>query len=301
MSSIFQDAVQLLMSGLALGGVYTLLAMGLFLTYATSRALNFGQGDFMALAAFLSMAGITAGFPIVVVLMGVTAILVVLGIVVERMAVRPVVARSHIGTTHLGWILTTLGFGMMLQNTISVVWGKSSHYSPPLFSERNQQLVSFLGSRVYLEELAVAGAALVLVGVMYLLLYRSAWGKRVAAVSFEPQTARLLGIDVRRTIIGSYVVMALLSAFAGVLVGPLQAVQSHMGMLFLLKAFAVISIGGFSNPLGLLIGGLAFGTIESISNYVDSSFGDLYPFLIVMCFLIVRPMGLFSERKTDVR
>ena len=111
----------------------------------------------------------------------------------------------------------------------------------------------------------------------------------------------MLGINVRHTIIGSYVAMGVLSACAGVLVGPLQTVQSHMGMLFLLKASAVISIGGFSNPLGLLVGGLAFGAIESFSNYVDSGFGDLYPFLIVMAFLIYRPMGLFAERKTDVR
>ena len=301
MPSFFQDLVQLMMSGLALGGVYTLLAMGLFLTYATSRALNFGQGDFMSLAAFLGMAGITSGLPLVAILVGVPLLLALLGVAVERVAVRPITERSHAGVAHLGWILTTLGFGMILQNTIAIVWGKSSHYSPPLFSEKEQQLVSFLGARIYLEELAVAVAAMVLVGVMYLLLYRSTWGKRVAAVSFDPQTARLLGINVRHTIIGSYVAMAVLSACAGVLVGPLQTVQSHMGMLFLLKAFAVISIGGFSNPLGLLVGGLAFGAIESFSNYVDSSFGDLYPFLIVMAFLIYRPMGLFAERKTDVR
>jgi branched-chain amino acid transport system permease protein len=298
---MFNDAFQVLMSGLALGGVYTLLAMGLFITYATSRALNFGQGDFMALAAFLGMAGMTAGLPLVLVMCGVAAILAILGIVVERIAVRPVTAHASGGVTHLGWILTTLGFGMILQNTIAIVWGKSSHYSPPLFSGQDKQIVSVFGARVYVEELAVAGAALVLVAVMYALLYRSAWGKRVAAVSFDPQTARLLGINVRRTIVGSYVVMAVLSACAGILVGPLLAVQSHMGMLFLLKAFAVISIGGFSNPLGLLIGGLAFGTIEAFSNYVDSRFGDLYPFLIVLAFLVFRPMGLFAERKTDVR
>jgi branched-chain amino acid transport system permease protein len=74
-----------------------------------------------------------------------------------------------------------------------------------------------------------------------------------------------------------------------------------MGMLYLLKAFAVVCIGGFSNPLGMLFGGVAFGTIESFSNYWNSEYGDLFPYALVMVFLVVRPMGLFSERKTDVR
>lgn len=289
------------MSGVALGSVYTLLAMGLFLTFATSRAMNFGQGDFLAIAAFLGMAGMKAGLPAAVVVGGTLLAVALLGAAVEQVAVRPVSARAKAGGGHLGWILTTLGFGMILQNAISTVWGKSRFYSPPLFSAQEQQVAAVLGAKLYVEELAVAAMALVLVGAMYLLLYRSPWGKRVAAVSFHPETARLLGIDVRRTIVGSYAVMGLLAAAAGLLVGPLSPVQSHMGMLFLLKSFAVISIGGFANPLGLLIGGLVFGVIESASNYVDSSFGDLYPFLLVFLFLIFRPSGLFGERKADVR
>lgn len=298
---MLSDSIQVLMSGMALGSVYTLMALGLFLTYATSRAMNFGQGDFLALAAFLGMAGMTAGLPVAMVVAGVCLVMAVLGAVGERVAVRPVTARERPGAAHLGWILTTLGFGMVLQNAISTIWGKSRFYSPPLFSSRDQQVISVGGAKLYAEELAVAAAALVLVGIVYWLLYRSAWGKRVAAVSFHPDTARLLGVDVRRTVVGSYAVMGVLSACAGVLVGPLSAVQSHMGMLFLLKAFAVISIGGFAHPLGVLVGGLAFGVIESLSNYLDSSFGDLYPFLIVLLFLVLRPTGLFGERKTDVR
>ncbi|MBI3373389.1 MAG: branched-chain amino acid ABC transporter permease [Betaproteobacteria bacterium] len=298
---IATDLVQVLLSGIALGSVYTLLAMGLFLTYATSRALNFGQGDFLALAAFLGMAGMLAGMPLIAVVIGVAICMAALGMLIERFAVRRIISRSKAGAAHLGWILSTLGFGMMLQNVIALAWGKSRYYSPPLFSSGEKQLVSLFGAGVFLEELAIGAAALVLAGTMYVLLYRSDWGRRVAAVSFDRHTAMLLGIDVKRTVMWSYVVMALLTGAAGLLVGPLSSIQSHMGMLFLLKAFAAISIGGFTNPAGLLIGGIAFGVIESLSNYVDSTFGDLYPFIIVLLFLIVRPMGLFGERKTDVR
>jgi len=298
---VFADGFQVLMSGVALGGVYTLLAMGLFLTYAVNRALNFGQGDFMALAAFLGMAGLTAGWPLWLLAPGIAAAVALLAVALERTAVRPIVEKRATAAGHMGWILTTLGAGMIVQNGITSAWGKSRHFSPPLFSSTQQQVVSLFGARVYLEELAVAAAALALVAVMYVLLYRSNWGRRVATVSFDPPTAQLMGINVRRTVIGAYVVMGALSACAGLLVGPLSPVQSHMGMLYLLKAFAVISIGGFANPLGLLIGGLAFGVAESFSNYWSSSYGDLLPFLLVMVFLVIRPMGLFGERKTDVR
>lgn len=293
--------LQVLMSGIALGGIYTLLALGLFLTFATSRALNFGQGDFMAMAAFLAMAGLSTGWPLWLLAPGVAVAVALLAIVLERCAVRPIVEGRASTAGHLGWILTTLGFGLIVQNAITTVWGKSRHLSPPLFSSAQQQVVDLLGARLYLEELAVAGAALALVGAMYWLLYRSDWGRRVAAVSFDASTALLLGINVRRTVVGVYVVMGLLTACAGMLVGPLSSVSSTMGMLYLLKAFAVVCIGGFSNPLGLLFGGVAFGTIESFSNYWSSEYGDLFPFVLVMVFLVFRPMGLFSERKADVR
>lgn len=293
--------LQVLMSGMALGGIYTLLALGLFLTYATSRALNFGQGDFLALSAFLGMAGLMAGWPLWLLAPGVALVLALLAALLERVAVRPIVEGRSTMAGHLGWILTTLGFGMIVQNAITTMWGKSRHASPPLFSSGDQQVVAFLGVRLYLEELAIAGTAFALVGAMYWLLYRSNWGRRVATVSFDPATSQLLGIRVRRTIVGVYFVMGVLTACAGLLVGPLAPVQSHMGMLYLLKAFAVISIGGFSNPLGLLVGGLAFGTVESFSNYWNSEYGDLFPFLGLMVFLVLRPTGLFSERRTDVR
>jgi len=293
--------LQVLMSGIALGGIYTLLALGLFLTYATSRALNFGQGDFLALAAFLAMAGLLAGWPLWLVAPAAALGLALLAALLERVAVRPIVEGRSTMAGHLGWILTTLGFGMIVQNGITSVWGKSRHASPPLFSSGEQQVVNLLGARLYIEELAVAGTAFALVGAMYWLLYRSDWGRRVATVSFDAATAQLLGMRVRRTVVGVYLVMGALTACAGVLVAPLAPVQSHMGMLYLLKAFAVISIGGFTNPLGLLVGGLAFGTAESFSNYWNSEYGDLLPFVLVMAFLVFRPMGLFSERKTDVR
>ena len=295
------DLVQLMISGIALGSIYTLMGKGLLITYLTTRALNFGQGDFLMFAAFLSMSLLGAGVPVLVAVPIVIAALIVLGLLLERVAIRPLGAMHAGSGSALAWILTTLGSGMLLQNTAQLVWGKSRFYSPPLFMSEQKKVIELLGVRFFAEELLAAVVALSVVAALYWLLFRSRWGKEVAAVSFDKGAAALLGIDVRRVVAVSYAIMATLAAVSGIIAGPLTTVQAHMGLLFILKGFAVVCIGGFANPVGILIAGIGFGLLGVFSNYYDSQFGDLYPFAIALVFLIVRPSGIFGESKTDVR
>lgn len=295
------DIAQVFVTGIAVGSIYSLMGMGLFITYLTTKAMNFGQGDFLMIAAFLSMSLAVAGVPAIAAIPAVFLVLVLLGVVLERVAIRPL-SKSLAGSAgSFAWILTTLGFGMLLQNTATIVWGKSSFYSPPLFSSGEKKVVNLFGAGLYLEEIVVAIVALLVLAALYWFLFRTRAGKEISAVAFDKATAALLGINVRRTVINSYVMMALLAATSGVLAGPITTVQSHMGLLFILKGFAVVSIGGFVNPIGILIGGISFGIMEGVSNYFDSQFGDLYPYLIVLAFLIARPSGLFGEARADVR
>jgi branched-chain amino acid transport system permease protein len=295
------DIAQVFVTGIAVGSIYSLMGMGLFITYLTTKAMNFGQGDFLMIAAFLSMSLAVAGVPAIAAIPAVFLVLVLLGVVLERVAIRPL-SKSLAGSAgSFAWILTTLGFGMLLQNTATIIWGKSSFYSPPLFSSGEKKVVNLLGAGLYLEEIVVAIVALLVLAALYWFLFRTRAGKEISAVAFDKATAALLGINVRRTVINSYVMMALLAATSGVLAGPITTVQSHMGLLFILKGFAVVSIGGFVNPIGILIGGISFGIMEGVSNYFDSQFGDLYPYLIVLAFLIARPSGLFGEARADVR
>ena len=295
------DIAQVLVTGVAAGSIYTLMGMGLFITYLTTRALNFGQGDFLMIAAFLSMSLAMAGWPAIAAIPIVLAILAALGVLLERVAIKPLASELAGSAGSFAWILTTLGFGMLLQNTATLVWGKSSFYSPPLFSSGEKKVVTLFGAGFYREELVVAGVALLVLGALCWFLFRTRAGKEIAAVAFDKPTAALLGINVRRTVVTSYILMALLSATSGILAGPITTVQAHMGILFILKGFAVVSIGGFVNPIGILIGGIGFGILEGLSNYVDSTFGDLYPYIIVLAFLIIKPSGLFGEARTDVR
>jgi len=294
------DFAQLLISGIAMGSIYTLMGKGLLITFLTTRALNFGQGDFLMIAAFLSLSLSVAGASPLVMAPAVIVALVLIGLVLERVAIRPL-ERLHAGSASgLAWILTTMGFGMILQNVAQVGWGKSVFYAPPLFGEK-EQIIEVLGARFFVEEMVVAIVALIVVAILYWLLFRARWGKEVTVVSFDRATAALLGINVRRVVAASYGIMAALAAICGILVAPITSVQAHMGLIFILKGFAVVCIGGFVNPVGILIAGIGFGLIEAFSNYFDSQFGDLYPFAIALLFLVVRPSGLFGEAKTDVR
>lgn len=295
------DLLQMLVSGIAMGGLYTLMGKGLLITYLTTRALNFGQGDFLMIASFLSMALLTAGLPTLAVLPAVIAILVLLGVLLERVAIRPLSRQLAGSTGSMAWILTTMGFGMILQNSAQLVWGKSRFSSPPLFADAGRSIVQVLGVGFYMEEVAVAVTSLFVVAVFYWFLFRARWGKEITAVSFDKSTAALLGIDVRKVVIVSYAMMAVLAALCGILAGPITTVQTHMGLAFMLKGFAVVCIGGFVNPVGILIAGFGFGIFEALSNYVDSAFGDLYPFAFALAFLVIRPSGIFGEPRADVR
>lgn len=295
------DLFQVLVSGVAMGAIYTLTAKGLFIAHLTTNRLNFGQGDFMMVAAFISLALLTAGLPLVATIPIVLVVLGLLGWGLERFAIRPLDRLGGQGGGPYSWILTTAGVALILQNVVELVWGQSAQYSPPLFSGKRDNVITVFGVGFFLEELLVIVAAVGVVAGFYWFLFVSRWGKAVYAVAFNPEAAALFGIDVKRTVVLVFVLAALLAGVSGVLVGPLVTVQPHMGLIFTIKALAVASIGGFSNPIGILVGGFLFGIAEAFSNFWDSQFGDLYPLLFVLALLVFRPSGIFGEARADVR
>lgn len=283
-----------------MGAIYTLTAKGLFIAHLATHRLNFGQGDFMMVAAFLAMGLLVAGVHPILAVICVAAALCLMGYLLERIAIRPLDALAGRSTPY-AWVLTTAGVALILQNVVEMIWGKSAQYAPPLFSSTRDSVVNVMGVGIFVEEIAVIAVACVVVVALYWFLFRSRWGKGVYAVAFNPEAATLLGVDVRGVIVLVFVVASLLAGIAGVLIGPLVSLHPHIGLIFTIKALAVASLGGFSNPVGILVGGLLFGVAESFSNYYDSAFGDLYPLLFVLASLAIKPSGLFGELRADVR
>ncbi|MEP9355798.1 branched-chain amino acid ABC transporter permease [Xanthobacter sp. KR7-65] len=291
---------QLLVSGIAMGAIYTLTAKGLFITHLATHRLNFGQGDFLMVGAFASIGMLTAGVPAPLAVLGVLVLMGGLGYLLERFAIRPLDRLGDRAGAY-SWVLTTAGAALILQNIVELGFGKSAQYAPPLFSKTRDNVINILGVGIFFEEAAIIITAFVVVGAFYWFLFGSRWGKAVYAVAFNPEAASLFGIDVRGVVVLVFVLAALMAGISGVLVGPLVSVHPHMGLIFTIKALAVAAVGGFTNPVGILLGGLLFGIAEAFSNYWDSAFGDLYPLLFVMALLAVRPSGLFGERRADVR
>lgn len=292
--------LQILVSGLAMGAIYTLSAKGLFIAHLATHKVNFGQGDFLMIAAFVSMTLLLAGFPLIASIALVLMVMAVLGWGLERIAIRPLQRQVHRGVSY-SWILTTAGVALILQNVAELVWGKSSKYSPPLLSAERDNVVFIGGVGLFVEEILVIIFAAFVMAAFYWLLFRTRSGKAIYAMAFNPETASLLGIDVKRTVVLVFILAALLAGMAGILVGPLITIHPHIGLLFTIKALAVAVVGGFANPLGILIGGFLFGVAEAFSNYFDSAFGDLYPLIFVLILLVFRPSGLFGEPESDVR
>jgi branched-chain amino acid transport system permease protein len=291
---------QLLVSGIAMGAIYTITAKGLFITHLATHRLNFGQGDFLMVGAFASIGMLAAGVPAPLAVLGVLVLMGVLGYLLERFAIRPLDRLGDRAGAY-SWVLTTAGAALILQNIVELGFGKSAQYAPPLFSKTRDNVINILGVGIFFEEAAIIIAAFLIVGAFYWFLFGTRWGKAVYAVAFNPEAASLFGIDVRGVVVLVFVLAALMAGISGVLVGPLVSVHPHMGLIFTIKALAVAAVGGFTNPVGILVGGLLFGVAEAFSNYWDSAFGDLYPLLFVMALLAFRPSGLFGERRADVR
>jgi branched-chain amino acid transport system permease protein len=290
-----ETIVQILVSGIAVGGIYVLVAQGFYITWRTSVTLNFGQGDFLMFGAFVALSCLRAGVPLVIAIALVAACLAVLGIVVERIAIRPVMKAGHAALT---WAFTTLGVGVIVQNAAISIWGNSSQNFPPLFGGK-LELLRIGGVGVYAAELVIIALSTLIMLVYLWVLRRTLFGKALAAVAFSGETAALLGINVRRMHVLAYVIASVLAGLCGLLVGPISVVHPFIGLNFALKGTAAAILGGFASPLGIWVGGLLLGVIELSSNLVSSQFGDLYPFLVIVLVLVFRPSGLFVGREAD--
>nr|ART89657.1 high-affinity branched-chain amino acid transport system permease protein LivH [uncultured bacterium] len=297
----FSTLVQLLIGGVASGSIYALVALGLYITHLTVDKVNFGQGDFMMVGAFLLITARASGMPFLIAVAVVILAVGVLGWILERIAIRPLERSRRSPLGNYAWILTTAGVAFILQNFVELVHGRSVQHAGPLIEGGRDAIVHLMGIGFALEELLVAAVVLIIAAAFYRLVFRSRWGESILTVAFNPEASSLLGINTRAIKTGVFVLASMLAGAAGVLIGSLVTLHPHIGLVFTIKALIVAAIGGFSNPIGILLGGLIFGVSEALSNYVDSSFGDMYPLLGALLLIALRPSGLFGEKATHVR
>jgi len=286
--------LQLVVSGIALGMIYAVIAFGYQLTFATSGTLNFGQGEALMLGALvgLSLVGGIHGGPYMsywlmiplVVLFGALQ-----GMFVERIGVRPALRIK----SEFGWIMSTIALAIIFKNVAENIWGKDVLPFPsPLASEP----FTVLGANIQPMQVGVVLGALAIMLAVEIFNRTSIYGKAVVATSNDRDAAGLMGINTRLVITFSYALSSATAAFAGALIAPLTLTSATMGASLGLKAFAVAIIGGLTSGMGAIVGGIILGIAETATGfYLSTGYKEVPGLVLLLLVLAVKPSGLFGK------
>ena len=278
-----------LVSGLGLGSMYGLLALGFYITFAVSGTVNFAQGSSMMLGAVFAYAfAVKLGFPLFLSIPISLLFCAAYGVLVERVAVRPFARRGS-----NAWLMSTVALGIIADNTVLFTFGKEPRGFVMPWAGASTQI---LGIHVSLLQAAIPVAGLGLAGLLHAFSRYSKNGKAMLAVVQNADAARLMGINVPLMIVTAYALSTLFAGAAGILIAPLFNVHSDMGTLFGLKAFAVAILGGITSAWGVMLAGLIFGVTEAlITALLGSAYTQILSFTLVIVALALMPNGLFGR------
>lgn len=286
------ELLQFLVSGLTVGAVYALVALGFTLIYNASDVVNFAQGEFVMLGGMVTVFAAAAGLPLPLAAVLAILVAVVVGLLLHRLAIEP--AR---GASAVTLIIITIGASIFLRGVAQVVFDKRWHQLPG-FSGQDPILV--MGAAVLPQSLWVLGGALVIFLALWLFFERTLLGKAVLATAANRLAARLVGIDTGRVLALSFGVSAAIGAVAGLLITPITLTSAEVGTMLALKGFAAAMLGGMGSPLGAVLGGLLLGLLEALgAGYVSSGYKDAVAFVVILAVLFAMPQGLLGRRGVE--
>lgn len=301
---MFEAILQALISGLAVGGAYALVALGFSVTFTTTRTLNFSQGDVVSSGAFagVSLLLLGAGLPLTaesfggslpeirmqLLALGVAiAVTAALGLLVFMLGIKPFAGRPG-----MGWIMSTIGFGVVVQAVMLAIWGPKPVAVP---SPVGDEVIRVLGAGVRPQEMLMLAVALLVMAGFDLTMNHTMMGKAMRAVAHSSANASLMGINVRAVMVGAFVLSSALAGLAGFLLAPIAQASLFMGLAVGLKGFSGAMLGGLSNPRGCALGSLLLGVLESMVNLWSAQWREVAVFALVIGVLALRPAGLFGK------
>jgi len=277
-----------IVSGLGLGAMYGLIALGFYMTYAVSSTVNFSQGTSVMLGAVLVFVfsqqlqwGLVPGIAAAL------ALCALWGVLVERLVVRPFVrAGSN------AWLMSTVAIGIVLENVVLFTFGKEPRSFPSPFSGPHLHLGDI---DIYPLQMAIPIVGLAVAFGLAAFTRRTRLGQALSAIVQNPAAASLMGINVSVAVTASYAISTVFAGVAGILIAPLVTVSADMGTLFGIKAFAVAILGGIASARGVVIAGFIYGLTEAlVTAFIGSSYTNILTFALVIVALAVRPHGLFG-------
>lgn len=285
------DFLQLLFSGMATGAIYGLAALGFTLLWQASGTINFAQGEFVMLPAFMMLAFLSFGAPLAVsFVFSVVLAVVVLGWVFKRGIVDPL---FKFGMMPI--VVATIGLSIVMRNGVRAGYSAEAHPFPSLFTDK---LYNIAGVTITLSDIGTFVFALVLVLATQAFMTRTVTGRAMQAVAQNTESAAVLGINVPRMIFYAFAINAVLAVAAALLVTPTYLAKFDMGESLGTKAFFAAIIGGFNNSRGALLGGLIVGVCENLAAaYISPAYKDAVALVIFMVVILFKPQGLLGKKE----
>lgn len=286
------DWLQFVFSGLTVGAIYALVALGFTLIYNASDVVNFAQGEFVMLGGMATVFLSLAGAPLPLAALLAIAITIAVGLALHRFAIET--AR---GANAVTLIMITIGASIFLRGAAQVVFDKRFHLLPPLIGG---EPIRVGGAAIMPQSVVVLAGAAAIVALLWTFIDRTLFGKAVIATAANRLAARLVGIDTRRMVGFAFGVSAAIGAVAGILITPITLTSYDIGTLLALKGFAAAMLGGMGSALGAVIGGLIVGLLEAFAaGYVSSQYKDAVAFIVIIGVLFVMPRGIFGKASVE--
>jgi len=281
--------IQLLVSGLATGAIYALIAVGFSLLWQTSQTINFAQGEFVMLPAFFILASMNLGAPFwLAALIGIATSVLVLGLLFKVIIVDPMLKHGV-----LPLIISTIALSLFLKESAKDFYSSQAQPFPSLVPPTD---IHVFGAVVSTQSLAVLAVAIVTVGALHLLLNKTRLGRSMQATAQNPTLARILGIPTRRMVLYAFLINGVLVAIASILISPIYLAKFTNGEILGMAAFLAAIIGGFNQVRGAILGGILLGVLDNLSAaYISSQYRGAFPLLILIAVILLRPQGLLGR------
>jgi branched-chain amino acid transport system permease protein len=282
---------QLVLSGIAQGSIYALVALGMTALFRATGVVNFGHGEFFMMGAFAAYVFINiVGLPFAAAAPLAVVTMFVVGVMAERGLIRPMGNAPHVSIA-----MMTVAISFLFRGIARVFWGREVYPMPPVFTFPPFEFGDLI---VTTQDLVISTVMLLLVVLFFVFFNLTKLGRIAQAASENPRGAALIGINVPAFQGSMWGVASALGAVAGILVAPITLLYPDMGGQILIRAFAAMTLGGFGHLGGAVIGGLLIGVMEQLAGgYISTALIDIFAFLVILLVLLLRPAGLLGRRE----
>ncbi len=286
------ELMQFFLSGITVGAVYALVALGFTIIYNASDVVNFAQGEFVMLGGIITVFTYGAGLPLPLAALIAIIATAAVGVALNKLAIEP--AR---GAPVVSLIIITIGASIFIRGATQLIFDKQIHRFPAFSGD---QPILIGGATILPQSLWVIAGALMVFFCLWLFFTRTLIGRAVLATANNRIAAQLVGINTKYVMTLSFAMSAAIGALAGVLVTPITMTSYDVGLALALKGFAAAMLGGMGNPKGALVGGLLLGILEAMTaGYISSQYKDAAAFIVILAVLFAMPQGLFGRKSTE--